>query len=428
MKKIYSLIVTIASVWLVAIWFIGQETEKLLSAQQESGVELLEYENGFFGGTARFKVVQKFGVPQIDGLLANAIIDANYKHGPLTFSQFGFHIGSSLWQIRVNEQSLPRETQRIFNQLFEKGESIKGEIAFHFNENTDIRLNVPEIILSEFHHKIGQVEPSTIKARLNRLSLQADINASIGELQIQHPDGDLRIPVMNVQALLEDYLAQIPQGEIQVTLHDLHFSSPKLTEDIYLNLLADFGQQVNEDDLQGNLTVQVTEAETPFQMIQSMTANVKYTGLDREIFGAELFNTTSFSQVLLQSLKEQSSRVDLALLVKGSEGKAELDANAVFAEKSDNPLRAFNANLDFAVDQIYLDQSPLSLMLFHFIETGVIQKADDKYTFVMDMKHGNVDFNGKKVKVDKINSFLGAVYSGTEKPQASKVGTPVRRM
>lgn len=407
---------------------MGQETEKLLAAEQESGVELLEYENGFFGGTARFKINHKFGLPYIDDLLADSVFDANYMHGPLTFSRSGFHLASSQWQVRFDEQTLPKDTQRIFDKLFKKGDSIRGEIVFQFNENTDVRLKIPEIVISEYNRKIGHVKPSTVKATLNRLSLQADVYANIGDVQIKHPDGNLDIPVMNIQALLEDYLAQVPQGEMQVTLHDLHFSSPKLTEDIYLNLLADFAQYVNEDDLQGNLTLQITEAETPFQMIQAMTANLKYTGLDREIFGADLFSMKSFSEALVHSLKEQSSRLDLSMLVKGSEGKAELDANAVYAEKSENPLKAFNANLEFAADKIYLDQSPLSLMLFHFIEAKVIQKTDDKYTFVMGLNQGNVDFNGEKVKVDKMNNFLGTVYSGTEKPEASKVSAPARRL
>lgn len=428
MKKIYSFIFILAAAWLSAVWFIGQETETLLSSQQDSGVKLLEYDNGFFGGTARFKVTHKFGLPQLDELFEHAVFDADFMHGPLTFSRSGFHAVSSHWSIRLDEQTLPKTTQSIFHKLFKKDQSVTGEMLFSFNESTNITLRVPEIILSEYNQKIGQIAPSIIKATLNRLSLHADIHAHIGQLEIQHPDGNLNIPVLNIQALLEDYLDQVPQGEMQVTLNNLHFSSSKLTEDIYLNLLADFVQQVNEDDLQGNLTVQITDAETPFQMIQAMTTNLKYTGLDRDVFGAELFDPTRFLQVLQQSFKEEASRIDLSMLVRGSVGKAELDGSAMYTKKSDKPLQAFDAHLDFISDKIYLDQSPLSILLFDFIETGVIRKTDNQYTFSIDLQSGDVDLNGKKVKVDKLSKFFGGGNSGQEEPRASKVGAPTREM
>lgn len=106
-------ILLIAS-WIGSTWYISKQTKNALHNPQGTitNIEILSYQQGFTTSKLHFKPALKTGNEVPDPLLQNTLFNADIHHSPIALRKSKLQIGSSYWEVRLDQDSLPNHIQK----------------------------------------------------------------------------------------------------------------------------------------------------------------------------------------------------------------------------------------------------------------------------------------------------------------------------
>jgi hypothetical protein len=170
MKKILTITLAIITLWLISIFFIGNQTEKHLQKYIESSnklysnsgvhLKLLDYNKSFLTSTAQIEV--NFNNPEIVKIFkSNYKVNYSIEHGPLFFKN-GFGFGLSKMEHKMNLSSLLQKgTKESFLSTISKDITLNSDVRISFTKEADYHIWSDEIKFNKdgkkFHMTAFQV-------------------------------------------------------------------------------------------------------------------------------------------------------------------------------------------------------------------------------------------------------------------------------